>query len=135
LGVCADAQRWRSAEDQVAFTLSAALSDLRQRVGRRIRELRQARLLSRDELGELVGLDKEAIGRIERGERMNFDNLEPIAHAVGVDVAVLFSLAEPLPPPYPLSQEALTVAYHVDLRQRRGEVSFYKRVLKILKHL
>lgn len=66
---------------------------------------------------------------------MNFDNLEPIAHAVGVDVVDLFTLVGPPPPPYPLSREALLVAYHVDLRMRRGEKNFSRRVLKIIKHI
>lgn len=110
------------------------MGDLRQRVGSRIRALRKERGLSRDELGELVGLDREAIGRIERGERMNFDNLEPIAVAVAVEVADLFSFDTAPPPPYPLSKEALQIGYFIDQRAKR-DPTVPRRILKILRQI
>jgi transcriptional regulator with XRE-family HTH domain len=110
------------------------LGDLRQRVGRRIRALRTERGLSREELGEMVELDREAIGRIERGERMNFDNLEPIAVAVGVDVSDLFDFDTAPPAPYPLSKDALQIGYLVDRRARR-DPTVPRRILKILRQI
>jgi transcriptional regulator with XRE-family HTH domain len=110
------------------------LADLRQRVGRRIRALRTDRGLSRTDLGDLVGLDVEAIGRIERGERMNFDNLEPIAVAVGVHVSELFAFETAPPAPYPLSKAALQIGYMVDQRAK-SDPTIPLRLLKILRQL
>lgn len=113
---------------------SSALADLRKRVGSRIRALRKERGLSRAELGDMVGLDVEAIGRIERGERMAFDNLEPIAVAVGVAVADLFAAETPPPAPYPLSKEAQQIGLLVD-RRAKLDPTIPRRILKILRQL
>lgn len=92
--------------------------------------------MTREQLGEIVGLDKEAIGRIERGERMNFDNLEPISLALHVSVRDLFVTDEPLvyAPNYPLPLEVLKVAYMIE-RRSAADPTYLRRVQKILKNI
>lgn len=51
-------------------------------VGDRVRVLRQARRLSRQQLADMVGLSKSAIGMIERGQRLNWRRLADIAQAL-----------------------------------------------------
>lgn len=59
--------------------------------GSRIRQLREHRGLSRDNLGSLVGVQAKQIGRYERGERhIDSERLRDIAAALAVPVAHLF---------------------------------------------
>jgi transcriptional regulator with XRE-family HTH domain len=53
-------------------------------VGRRIRDLRQAKGWSQEKLAEEADLDRTYIGRIERGEKnIGVENLVKIAVALG----------------------------------------------------
>jgi transcriptional regulator with XRE-family HTH domain len=110
------------------------LVSLRRRVGHRIRELRSLAELTRVELGELVNLDAEAIGRIERGERMKFDNLEPFADALGVRVVDLFECGAPPVGGTPFASDVTRVALFV-ARRAKSDPSFPRRVLKILREI
>ncbi len=89
--------------------------------------------MSREQLGDLIHLDKAAVGRMERGERMNFDNLGPVAEALGIHVRSLFDFDMPEPQSR-LNTEAIRIARLVAHRARR-DPSFPKRVLKILREL
>jgi transcriptional regulator with XRE-family HTH domain len=57
-------------------------------VGRRIRDLRQAKGWSQEKLAEEADLDRTYIGRIERGEKnIGVENLVRIAQALGSSAA------------------------------------------------
>jgi transcriptional regulator with XRE-family HTH domain len=59
-------------------------------VGRRIRDLRQAKGWSQEKLAEEADLDRTYIGRIERGEKnIGVENLVKIAEALGSKAAVI----------------------------------------------
>jgi len=63
----------------------------RAELGRRIRELRKARSLSQEKLGELADLHATYVGGIERGERnVSFENLARLASAFGLTLSQLF---------------------------------------------
>jgi transcriptional regulator with XRE-family HTH domain len=65
--------------------------DIRLRFGRRIRELRQARGLSQEELAFRAGLHRTYVSSAERGERnVALVNLERLARALGVPLRDLF---------------------------------------------
>jgi len=54
-------------------------------VGKRLREFRQAKGLSQEQLGELCGLHRTYIGSLERGEKnVTVVTLSRIACALGV---------------------------------------------------
>jgi len=56
-------------------------------VGKRLRELRQAKGLSQEQLGELCGLHRTYVGAVERGEKnVTVVTLSRIATALGVPV-------------------------------------------------
>lgn len=68
---------------------SSHLADL---VGQRVRELRLARGISSQELlGELAGLHRTFVGRVERGEtNITLESLARITDALGVSLAEFF---------------------------------------------
>ncbi|UWZ37979.1 helix-turn-helix transcriptional regulator [Dactylosporangium roseum] len=60
--------------------------------GRRVRNLRQARGLSQEELAELAGVHRTYMSSLERGQRnVGLDNILAIAAALGVPAADLFA--------------------------------------------
>lgn len=67
-----------------------ATQGILKKVGNRVRELRQAKGWSQEELGFRAGLHRNYIGGIERGERnVALLNLEKLANALGVRPADL----------------------------------------------
>lgn len=67
------------------------MSEVAKQVGKRIRELRKARNLSQEELGEIGGLHYSYVGQAERGEKnISLSNLEKIAAALNVAIHQLF---------------------------------------------
>jgi transcriptional regulator with XRE-family HTH domain len=60
-------------------------------LGRRIRELRQAKGISQEALADLAGIHRTYMSDVERGERnISIDNIAAIASALGVRTATLF---------------------------------------------
>lgn len=63
----------------------------RRAFGRRVRELRQARGYSQEELAERSGLHRTYISSLERGQRnVGIDNVRVLAESLGVPTADLF---------------------------------------------
>ena len=61
------------------------------RLGRRVRDLRNAQRLSQEEFAAECGLDRTYISGIERGRRnVSLRNLEVIAKALGLSLSELF---------------------------------------------
>ena len=67
-------------------------SDVKIRFGRKLRELRQARGLSQEQLAFLAGLHRTYISSAERGERnVSLVNLGRLAKALGAQPSDLVS--------------------------------------------
>ncbi len=61
-------------------------------IGRRIKEARQARGLSQEALSEKVGMSSKYLSSVERGkENPTLDTLIKLANALGVEPSELFS--------------------------------------------
>ena len=59
--------------------------------GHRVRELREAKGLSQEELAFKIGVHRTYLGGIERGERNpSLKNIDLIANALGISLAELF---------------------------------------------
>lgn len=70
------------------------MSDIKQEVGFRIRELRQDRGLSQEKLAQMADLHRAYIGQIERGEKnIGVENLQKIANALNVNIRFLLDLS------------------------------------------
>jgi len=66
------------------------MDDITERVGLKIRIIREEQGLSQEELGTFGGLHRAYIGQIERGEKnIGLKNLEKIAKALDVSIRVL----------------------------------------------
>ena len=67
------------------------MSTLRKQFGARLREIRQARGLTQEQLAEKASISLNFLNLIERGERgPSFDSLERLAKALKQPVAELF---------------------------------------------
>lgn len=55
-------------------------------IGRKIERIRRLRGLTQTELGELLGITKQAISKIEQTEKFNDERLKEIAAALGVTI-------------------------------------------------
>ena len=55
-------------------------------LGRKIERIRRLRGMTQAELGELLGITKQAISKMEQTEKMEDDRLDEIASALGVTV-------------------------------------------------
>ena len=76
--------------------------DIRTRFGARVRQLRNGRGWSQEELADRAGLHRTYVGSIERGEQnLSLVNIEKLAATLGVSLGELFApfTEQPAPPP------------------------------------
>lgn len=65
-------------------------SNTRRIFARRLRQIRQVRGLSQEELADMAGLHRTYVGSVERSERnVSIDNMERLAIALEVDITEL----------------------------------------------
>lgn len=66
------------------------LSDARKVFASRLRQIRQLKGLSQEELADMAGLHRTYVGSVERSERnISIDNIERLAKALEVDIIEL----------------------------------------------
>jgi transcriptional regulator with XRE-family HTH domain len=67
-------------------------SNARKVFAKRLRQIRQIRGLSQEQLADLVGLHRTYVGSVERGERnVSIDNMERFAQALEIDLTELLT--------------------------------------------
>jgi transcriptional regulator with XRE-family HTH domain len=65
-------------------------SNARRIFAQRLRQIRQIKGLSQEELADMAGLHRTYVGSIERSERnVSIDNMERLANALEVDITEL----------------------------------------------
>lgn len=68
------------------------MRDIRREFGARIRQIRNDRGWSQEDLADRAGLHRTYIGSVERGEQnLSLVNIERLAVTLGVSLAELFS--------------------------------------------
>jgi transcriptional regulator with XRE-family HTH domain len=71
-------------------------SSARNRLALNLRRLREGLGLSQEALADRAGLHRTYVGSVERGERnISIDNIERLAHALGVSAASLLEAPKP----------------------------------------
>ena len=74
------------------------VTDLRGRVGARVKQLRHARRLTQEQLAERAGLSYKFVGEVERGRgNPTLTTLAAISDALGVELVDLLALAPDRP--------------------------------------
>lgn len=69
-----------------------AFESARDRLARHLRDLRRQQGISQEALADRCELHRTYVGSIERRERnVSIDNVERLAHALGVDVSILLA--------------------------------------------
>ncbi|WP_316150578.1 helix-turn-helix domain-containing protein [Cupriavidus sp. BIC8F] len=67
-------------------------------IGCRVRELREARLLSQDDFARVVGCHRSQVSQVERGvKNLSVDTIERFALALGVEAASLLQTGPAVP--------------------------------------
>lgn len=65
--------------------------DIKQKIGKRIKELRALKGLSQEELAARADIDRTYVNSVENGKRnISIVNIEKIAKALKTDLAVFF---------------------------------------------
>jgi transcriptional regulator with XRE-family HTH domain len=65
--------------------------DIKRALGKRVRELRDARDWSQEQMGEASGMHWTYIGQVERGERnLTLESIQKIAKAFRLKISELF---------------------------------------------
>ncbi len=65
-------------------------SNARKIFAQRLRQIRQIKGLSQEELADMAGLHRTYVGSVERSERnVSIDNMERLANALEVDITEL----------------------------------------------
>ncbi len=57
-------------------------------VGRKIRDIREAKKLTQEDLGKLIGVQKARISRIENGNNLTLDTIMKVFKALDVDAKI-----------------------------------------------
>lgn len=71
-------------------------SSARNRLALNLRRLREELGLSQEALADRASLHRTYVGSVERGERnISIDNIERLAHALGVSAASLLEVPKP----------------------------------------
>ena len=67
------------------------MTEIKLKFGRKLREVRELRGLSQEELAEEAGLHRTYVGSVERGERnISLENIEKLASALGIQINEFF---------------------------------------------
>ena len=69
------------------------MTALKEKLGKRIQEIRKSKKLTQEKLAEMIGLDTPNLSNIERGKRfVTAETLEKIINALGISEKNLFDL-------------------------------------------
>ena len=70
---------------------------IKENVGKRIRELRNAKMLSQEKFATVCGLDRTYIAGVEQGKRnISIENLKKIADALNISLSDMFDFTKPV---------------------------------------
>lgn len=96
------------------------MNDLKLKVGKRIREYRNAKAYSIEELAHLANLNAVHLASLERGEKnITISTLEKVINALEISYADIFSFETPVEPPAnPIAQKSYLLMKHMTLEEQ-----------------
>jgi len=110
------------------------VANLKKTFGRRLRELRDSKGLTQEELGRQVGIDYKHLGAIERGIKApSFEVVDRLAKALRVDHYRLFLPADSQVGD--VESELRTVIADLGAKQRARIQKFFQEVLRLMRRL
>ena len=103
------------------------MSTLKEKLGRRIQEIRKSKNLTQEKLAELIGLDTPNLSNIERGKRfVTVETLEKIINALGVSEKTLFDLEHIKP-----REELITLINHILSVSETKDIEYFYRMISL----
>ncbi len=57
-------------------------------VGHKIREIREAKKLTQEDLGKLIGVQKARISKIENGKNLSLETIAKVSRAIGIEAHI-----------------------------------------------
>lgn len=107
------------------------MSTLSVRVGKRIKELREARNIKQVELAELIDMEATNLSKLEKGVHLpKEDNLNKITTALNVDIKDLFDFGH-----IKTKEELLSEINEVFKQSTIEEMRFFHKILMSYKEL
>jgi len=108
------------------------MSKIRESFGKRVKELRKAKKMSQEELGERVGLHYTYVGGVERGERnISLESIEKIAKGLEVNIGELFPFVSKkgkIPEMDSLRNEIVNLIYECDKETLKLSIKVIKEI-------
>lgn len=105
------------------------VSNLKEKLGKRIQEIRKSKKLTQEKLAEMIGLDTPNLSNIERGKRfVTAETLEKIIKALGVNEKDLFDFEH-----LKTKEELIKSINEVLSTSKTKDLEFYYRFINLHK--
>lgn len=100
---------------------------LKEKLGKRIQEIRKSKKLTQEKLAEIIGLDTPNLSNIERGKRfVTSETLEKIINALGVKEKELFDFEH-----IKTREELIESINKVLSNSETKDIEFYYRMINL----
>ena len=102
---------------------------LKEKLGKRIQEIRKSKHLTQEKLAEIIGLDTPNLSNIERGKRfVTSETLEKIINALGVNEKELFDFEH-----QKTRNELIEAINNILSTSETKDIEFYYRMINLYK--
>ena len=105
------------------------MNTLKEKLGKRIQEIRKSQKLTQEKLAEMIGLDTPNLSNIERGKRfLSAETLEKIIKALNVSEKDLFDFEH-----LKTREELIKSINEILSSSKTNEIQYYYRLINLHK--
>ena len=105
------------------------MNTLKEKLGKRIQEIRKSQKLTQEKLAEMIGLDTPNLSNIERGKRfLSAETLEKIIKALNVNEKDLFDFEH-----LKTREELIKSINEILSSSKTNEIQYYYRLINLHK--
>ena len=105
------------------------MNTLKEKLGKRIQEIRKSQHITQEKLAEMIGLDTPNLSNIERGKRfLSAETLEKIIKALNVSEKELFNFEH-----LKTREELIKSINEILSTSKTNEVQYYYRLINLYK--